>query len=63
MKANLEIRQAAKQAHVTLWEVANHMGISEPTMTRWLRVELSEDRRQRILAAIEQLGRENNASA
>ena len=33
-------------------------GISEPTLTRWLRVPLSEDRERRIVRAIEELKEE-----
>lgn len=41
--ANQDIRIYAKQNGVKLWQVANVKGISEPTMTRLLRNELSEE--------------------
>lgn len=39
--ANKSIRAYAKKHGVCLWEIAAALNISEPTMTRKLRVELS----------------------
>ena len=50
--ANMKIRLAARGAGVPLWRIAKEMGISEPTITRMLRNELSETDQQRILAII-----------
>lgn len=47
-----------REAHIPLWKIAQMVGISEPTLTRWLRVELSQEKKVRILQAIEQLKRE-----
>ncbi|WP_195411003.1 hypothetical protein [Ruminococcus sp. BSD2780120874_150323_B10] len=44
MRANLDIRAAAKSAGVKLWEIADYFGISEPTVTRKLRHELPQGR-------------------
>ena len=55
---NIHIRMAAREAHIPLWKIAQMVGISEPTLTRWLRVELSQEKKVRILQAIEQLKRE-----
>ena len=55
---NIQIRMAAREAHIALWKIAQMVGISEPTLTRWLRVELSQEKKVRILQAIEQLKRE-----
>ena len=55
MKANQKIRDMAKAENVTLWRIALQIGVSEPTLIRWLRVPLSEDREQRIYAAIAEL--------
>ena len=55
---NIQIRMAAREAHIPLWKIAQMIGISEPTLTRWLRVELSQEKKVRILQAIEQLKRE-----
>ena len=37
------------------------MNVSEPTFNRWLRKELSEDLKQKALAAIEQIREEHEA--
>lgn len=52
---NLDLRRAAKAAGVPLWRIALELGVSEPTLTRWLRTELDEDRRARFLAAVSKL--------
>ena len=47
-KANQDIRDYAAQKGVYFWEIAMQLGVSEPTMTRWMRVELPEDKRREI---------------
>ncbi len=42
MIANAFVRRQAKAAGVALWQIARYLGVSEPTMTRRLRVELDE---------------------
>ena len=54
-KINEEIRKAATSAKVPLWRVAVEMGISEPTMTRKLRIELPAEEKQHILNIIKQV--------
>ena len=53
--ANEEIRSAAKNAKIPLWKIAQEVGISEPTMTRWLRIPLSCEKSEKILSAISKL--------
>ena len=53
--ANLEIRKAAKAASVPLWALAKEHGVSEATMTRLLRLELSEEKKVALLATIQRL--------
>ena len=55
---NHEIREAIKAAGLKHWQVAMACGVNEYTFIRWLRVELSEERRNAILRAIEALSRE-----
>lgn len=57
-RENAKIREAARAANIPLWKIAAAIGISEPTMTRWLRVPLSRERENRIAEAIAQLGKE-----
>ena len=55
LMANTEIRRAAKAAGVPLWAIAQRLGVSEATITRRLRVELSAADRTRILSEIKEL--------
>ena len=55
---NLMVRERAKKQKVSLWRIANEIGISEPTITRWLRVPLSQQKEKLILDAISKLSRE-----
>ena len=61
IKHNNDIRTKARENGVYLYEIAEKMNISEPTFNRWLRKELSEDLKQKALAAIEQIGEEHEA--
>lgn len=58
MKANQTIREAAKRKGVKLWQIAAHLGISEPTITRWLRSALSPEKENEILRAIDEIAEE-----
>lgn len=55
---NDSIRKAAKEANVPLWKVALTAGISEATLTRWMRVKLPSEREHTLLEAIKQAQRE-----
>ena len=57
-RENEVVRRAARVADVPLYKVAFALGISEPTLQRWLRVPLSADKERRILEAIATLGKE-----
>lgn len=46
------IRQKAKAHGVPLWKIAAAIGVSEPTLTRWLRFPLSPEKERRIEEAI-----------
>ena len=53
--ANTDIRQYAKEHGVRLWQCAAAMGISEPTMTRRLRTELTEQAKRELICIIDTL--------
>lgn len=55
---NLDIRAAAKEKGVFLYEVAHKLGVSEPTLVRWLRFELPADKKAKILEIITELSAE-----
>lgn len=56
--ANTEIRTLAKQSGVFIYDIADKLGISEPTMTRLLRRELPAEKKEQIKAVIAELAAE-----
>ena len=59
IKRNNDIRTTARENGVYLYEIAEKMNVSEQTFNRWLRKELSEELKQKALAAIEQIREEH----
>ncbi|MBQ6336555.1 MAG: hypothetical protein IJI50_04905 [Ruminococcus sp.] len=55
MISNSTIRAYAKEQGVFLWEIANAMNVSEPTITRWLRVSLDPEREKSLYNAIDRV--------
>lgn len=55
---NSDIRARAKAKRVYLWEIANKLHVSEMTMTRKLRKELSDTEKQQIFAIIDEIASE-----
>lgn len=53
MKKNEDIRTKAQQNSIYLYEIAEVLGVSEPTFNRWLRKELSEKMKADVYAAID----------
>lgn len=53
--SNSDVRTKARENGVRLWEIADKLGISEPTITRKLRRELPADEKQKILAIIDEI--------
>lgn len=53
--ANAEIKQIARKHKIPQWRIALALGISEATLTRWLRVELPPDKKVHIEEIIEHL--------
>lgn len=58
MKANQKVRDAAKKNGVKHWQIAQYLGISEPTIMRWLRTPLSPEKEIAVMRAIEAIRRE-----
>ena len=56
-KANKIIREELKEREVRHWELAHELGISEQTLVRWLRFELSEDKQLDMLEKIEDIAK------
>ena len=55
MKENQEVRKAAKNAGVPLWKIAAELGVSEPTIIRWLRFPLTAEKEKRVMEVISAL--------
>lgn len=55
---NKEIRSAAKNAGVRLWEVAAAYGINDGNFSRKLRQELPQEEKEKIMAIINRLAQE-----
>lgn len=58
IRENEAVRKAARIAGVPLYRVAAEIGVSEPTLQRWLRFRLSDDKEARIIGAIDKLSQE-----
>ena len=54
---NERIKAEAHDAKVPLWKIAAYIGVSEPTITRWMRFKLPKDKELRIREAIALLSR------
>lgn len=50
-KKNREVRQFLKDKRVFQWEVAERLGIHESSLIRWMRTELPEDKKKKIMEA------------
>lgn len=57
---NAEIREAAKQAGVRLWRVADRLGINDGNFSRKLRRELKPDEKAMVLKIIRELEKEGS---
>lgn len=55
MLSNQDLRATAKSKNVRLWEIAEKLNISEPTMTRKLRRELPAEEKAKIITIIDEL--------
>ena len=57
-QANGDIRQWLKEDNIAFWRLAEKLGVSEGTVVRWLRTELSEQKKEKIIQSIEELRKE-----
>lgn len=55
---NVKIRDAAKQAGVYLWEIAERWGCNDGNFSRLLRRELPAAEQEKIIAIIAEVARE-----
>lgn len=52
MDKNQDIKQEITKRRLRQYEVAQQLNVSEFTLSRWLHCELTPDRKQRIISAI-----------
>jgi predicted XRE-type DNA-binding protein len=57
-KKNIDIREAIKKANFPQWMIADRMGVTDTTFSRWLRKELAEDKKQEIFNLIKEIKQE-----
>lgn len=55
MKANIDIRNKAKECGVYLWEVAQELGIAEGDFFKKMRKELTNIEKKKIFKTIEEI--------
>ncbi|MGN1379980.1 MAG: hypothetical protein ACI4W0_00275 [Bacilli bacterium] len=55
---NQEIRNYAFCKNVKLWKIADKLGITDSSLSRKLRKELSEEEKQKIFKIIDELANE-----
>ncbi len=63
VKANTDVREQAKKAGIYLWQIAAAIGVSEPTFNRWLRTEMSADKKACVKSTIRRLEAEQKRGA
>lgn len=57
-RTNLEIRKAANDSGVRLWEIAMRLGITDGNFSRRLRSEFSTEERERVLQIVREISAE-----
>ena len=63
MKPNEDLRRLAKNKSVRFWEIADYLGKSEATVTRFFRHEFSDEQKSRLLKVIEEIAENKIARA
>ena len=59
---NKDIREAAKQAGVRLWQIAERLGMNDGNFSRKLRKDLTQSERETIMGIIADLSREKEGA-
>ena len=57
MKANMKIREKARNSGVHLWQIADALGMQESLFSKKLRKELTEEEQEKILSIIDDLAK------
>ena len=59
---NEDIRNVAKRNDVRHWEIAEEIGISESVFSRWMRHEMPDEKKDKIVATIVQIASKRERS-
>ena len=62
MKANVDIRNKAKEKGVKLWEIADKLGVNDGNLSRKLRRELPHEEKAQIFAIIDEISAEKKSA-
>lgn len=57
MKANMKIREKARNSGVRLWQIADALGIQESLFSKKLRKELTDEEQEQVLNIIDALAK------
>jgi len=60
IKANAELRQYMKSKEVFYWELAAELNIAESTLIRWLRIEMSPDKKSTLMKKVDRIVNNRN---
>jgi len=52
---NEQIKDLMKENGIFMWQVAKKLNVYETSFCKWFREELSEERKQQVLSAIEEI--------
>lgn len=52
---NEQIKDLMKENSIFMWQVAKKLNVYETSFCKWFREELSEERKQQVLSAIEEI--------
>lgn len=58
VRANQDIRKAAQEKRVFLWQIADRYQISDTSFTKMLRKELPSEKKKQIMSIINDLARQ-----
>ena len=58
---NEEVKKIIRQSRIMQYEIAERLGVSEYTLCKWFRRELTDEQKQRIFEAVRAIKSEGNA--
>lgn len=53
--SNQKIKEMMKQNNIYMWQVAKKLNVNETSFCKWFREPLSEQRKQQILSAVNEI--------